>query len=172
MWNRKYVKFQGVKNTGAAQDLSPGSRGFVIMMEEQPPGNSWALPVVSVLCGCFTQCLWCNKAWQHGDGCAQAPKAWRPCSGLIRRCARAPRRYKKLVLFESGLRACRKKHCRYISKTNLYIRCAQESGEHPDDMRSFTTAITYFHMMHIHSPYRWEVMLRSNTVDKGKDTVI
>lgn len=34
------MKFQGVKNTGAAQDLRPGSRGFVIMTEEQPPGNS------------------------------------------------------------------------------------------------------------------------------------
>lgn len=122
MWNRKYVKLQGVKNTGATRVPSPGSCGFVIIMEEQPPGNLWALPTMSVPSGCFTQSLWdsyCKKTWQRGDGCAQAPS--RPHSGLIRRCARDPCRNNKPVWFESGLRACRKKHCSCISKTNLHV---------------------------------------------------
>lgn len=54
-----------------------------------------------------------------GDGCAQAPKAWRPC--LIRRCARDPCRYNELIWFESGLGVCRKEHCSCISKANLHM---------------------------------------------------
>ena len=131
MRNRKYVKLQGIKTTGAAQVLSPGSWGFVITMKEQPPVDLWALPAVSVPLGFFTQSLWnslCKKAWQPGDGCAQAPKAWRPRSDLIRRCARDPWRYNKLVWFASGLRARRKKRGSCIIRANLHLTYIGEWG--------------------------------------------
>lgn len=167
MWNRKYVKLQGTAKHRSSTGSESWILGICIIMEELPTGNFWALPIVPVAPKRFTDSLWdswSRKAWQHGgDGCAQASKTWRSCSSLSR-WARALWRYNKLLWFGSGFRACRKKHCSCIPKTNVHVYYDREQI---DDVSSLTTAMKYFHVMHIHPPHRWEVMLRSDTMDKG-----
>lgn len=48
MWNRKYVKLQGIAKHRSSTGSESWILGICIIMEELPTGNLWALPIVSV----------------------------------------------------------------------------------------------------------------------------
>lgn len=48
MWNRKYVKLQGITKHRSSTGSESWILGICIIMEELPTGNLWALPIVPV----------------------------------------------------------------------------------------------------------------------------
>lgn len=162
MWNRKYVKLQGITKHRSSTGSESWKLGICLIMEELPTGNLWALPIVPVPQKASQGAYGTAGAGKpgSGDGYFQIPKAWRSCSSLIR-WARALCSYNKLLWLGSSLRVCRKKHCSCIPKTSVHI---YQGKEQPDHVRSLTKTLKYFHMMHIHPPHRWEAMLRSGTI--------
>lgn len=48
MWNRKYVKLQGITKHRRSTGSESWILGICIIMEELPTGNLWALPIVPV----------------------------------------------------------------------------------------------------------------------------